>query len=358
MVMAAVLLPIATASASTESQAGAVYVQTNDAKVNAVVAFARGSNGALTMQGTFETGGRGAGAPLGSQGAVILSEDDAYLFAVNAGSNSIASFEVQPDRLSLVGAFPSGGIRPISLTMHGDVLYVLNAGGLANITGFRLGSDGSLARIAGSKQGLSNPMPNAAQVGFSPDGSVLLVTEKSTQLIGAFAVDGGGVASPGVFQSSVGIEPFGFAFDPSGHALVSEAFNGGPGRSAVTSYSVQGTSLRAISPSVGTTQTAACWVAVTSDGHLAFVSNTGSGTISSFGVAGDGSLTLLYPVAGLDGAHAAPIDIDLTTGDGYLYALNSGFGTISKFQVNGSGDLTNTKMFGALPPSAVGMAAR
>ena len=73
-------------------------------------------------------------------------------------------------------------VRPISATIHGRVLYVLNAGGIANITGFRVGSDGTLSRIGGSKQQLSNPMPNAAQVGFNPAGTLLIVTEKSTQL--------------------------------------------------------------------------------------------------------------------------------------------------------------------------------
>ena len=337
--------------------AGAVYVMTNDAKANAVVAFARGANGNLQSQGTFATGGRGAGAGLGSQGALILNEEDSLLFAVNAGSNSISSFHVLPDGLDLIGAFSSGGLRPISLTVVGDLLYVLNAGGVANVTGFRVGQDGSLSRIGGSKQPLSNPMPNPAQVALSPSADLLLVTEKSTQLIDVYPVDDQGRAGKGATEPSAGIEPFGFAFDPAGHVLVSEAFNGGPGRSAVTSYQPDGTDLKVISPSVGTTQTAACWVVITTDGGHAFVTNTGSGTVSSYTIESDGSIALMEAVAGNSGPHSGPVDLDLTTDGHFTYVLNSGFGTISKFEVNG-GDLSRMRQFGALPPGATGLAAR
>jgi DNA-binding beta-propeller fold protein YncE len=112
-----------------------------------------------------------------------------------------------------------------------------------------------------------------------------------------------------------------------------------------------------ISASVGTTQTAACWVVVTPDGGVAFVTNTGSGTVSSYAIAKDGSITLLEAMAGRSGAHSAPTDVDLTRDGHFAYVLNSGFGTISKFEVSG-GDLSGLKMFGALPPGATGLAAR
>jgi 6-phosphogluconolactonase (cycloisomerase 2 family) len=200
-------------------------------------------------------------------------------------------------------------------------------------------------------------MPNPAQVGFSPDGRVLIVTEKSTQLIDMYAVSADGRAGDGVTSPSVGIEPFGFAFDPAGHVLVSEAFNGGPGRSAVSSYQANGTDLNVISPSVGTTQTAACWVVVSPDGQTAFVTNTGSGTVSSYDIAGDGSIALAQAVAGNSGPHSGPTDVDLSDDGQFAYVLDSGFGTISGYEVAGA-DLSNMRMFGSLPPGATGLAAR
>lgn len=338
--------------------AGAVYVLTNEAASNAVVAFERSADGELRAHGSFPTGGRGTGAGLGSQGALVLNDDGSLLFAVNAGSNTVTTFAVGPDGLDRVGVFPSGGARPISLTVHGDLLYVLNAGAVANVSGLRVGPGGALSAIAGSRQPLSNPFPNPAQVGFSPDGRLLVVTEKSTHLVGVYRVRADGRATPPELEPSVGIEPFGFAFTPAGHLLVSEAFNGAPGHSAVTSYQPGRAGLAVVSPSVNTHQTAACWVVVTSDGRFAFTTNTGSGTVSSLGVGGDGSLTLLDPAAGKAGARSAPIDLDLTDDDGFLYVLNSGSGTVGGFAVSDTGGLAGMAMFGQLPASSSGLAAR
>jgi hypothetical protein len=41
----------------------AVYVQTNDATANEVIAFSRTQDGALAPLGRYSTGGRGTGSP-------------------------------------------------------------------------------------------------------------------------------------------------------------------------------------------------------------------------------------------------------------------------------------------------------
>ena len=106
-------------------QPGAVYLMTNQDR-NAVAVFERAPDGTLRPAGTFPTGGGGnpvaeAGDPpfdpLASQGALILSEDDRFLFAVNAGSNEVSVLAVRPNRLTLVDKVASGGTRPISLTL-------------------------------------------------------------------------------------------------------------------------------------------------------------------------------------------------------------------------------------------------
>src|SRR5213080_1292635 len=123
---------------------GAVYTLTNQVGGNAVAVFARGADGRLTAAGTVSTGGTGTGAGLGSQGAVALSDDGRWLFAVNAGSNDVSVFAVRPSGVSLAGRTASGGTRPISLTIHRNVLYVLNAGGDGNISGFTVSASGDL----------------------------------------------------------------------------------------------------------------------------------------------------------------------------------------------------------------------
>src|SRR5262249_36891937 len=159
------------------------------------------------------TGGSGTGGGLGNQGAVGLSDDRRLLFAVNAGSNQITSFEVTPHGLRREALVASGGIEPVSLTVHERLLYLLNAGRRGSISGFTIGPDGELAPVSGSTRSLSSPGAGAAEVSFNSDGSKLVVTEKATDKIDAYAVEADGRASGPVVSNSVGPTPFGFAFD-------------------------------------------------------------------------------------------------------------------------------------------------
>ena len=143
-------------------QAGAVYVLTNQVE-NAVAVFRRTPDGHLTAAGEFSTGGAGNPVaippdppvdPLASQGALIFGPGNQFLFAVNAGSNEISVLSVGRSGLNLIDVVDSGGVRPISLTVHDDLLYVLNEGGTPNITGFTIGGDGTLSPLAGSTQPL------------------------------------------------------------------------------------------------------------------------------------------------------------------------------------------------------------
>jgi hypothetical protein len=138
------------AAAASEEAFGAVYTLTNAASGNEVLVYNRSSDGLIAFQGAYATGGLGSGAGLGSQTAVILSKNNHWLFAVNAGSNQVSAFAVKADGLELVDVVDSGGILPVSLTTYKDWLYVLNAGGSGNISGFAIGLDGSLSPLAGT----------------------------------------------------------------------------------------------------------------------------------------------------------------------------------------------------------------
>src|SRR5260370_6624399 len=212
------------ASAVGGSGEQAVYTLTNQAAGNGVAIFTRAADGTLTAAGTVSTGGTGTGAGLGSQGALALSDEGQLLFAVNAGSNEISAFVVNAEaRLSLVGRVPSGGTRPISLTVHEHLLSVLTAGGRGNISGFTIASNGALTPIAGSTRPLSAPAVGPAQVAFSPDGAVLIVTEKNTNLLGVYRVGRDGVSTGPTPFACAGVTPFGFAFGPLEGLFVSEA---------------------------------------------------------------------------------------------------------------------------------------
>ena len=88
---------------------------------------------------------------------------------VNAGSDELSVFAVEPDGLRLAGRVGSGGSKPTSVAVRGDLVYVLN-NGTPNICGFRL-DDGALTPLEGSARPLSSADADPAQVAFTPDGS-------------------------------------------------------------------------------------------------------------------------------------------------------------------------------------------
>ena len=342
---------------------GAVYAETNAVLGNAVVVFNRAANGKLTPYGTFYTGGSGTGASLGTQGEVILSPDNRMLFAVNAGSNEISVFTVQRRGLTLVDKIASGGTEPVSLTLHDDLLYVLNRKGVSNITGFTVADNGKLTPIRNSTQTLTVALPDPPQVGFSPNGKLLFVTEKATNVIDTFVVQKNGTTIGPIVHASSGQTPFGFSFGPKGEMLVTEAFGGAANASAVSLYLPRANgALDLITGSAPTKQTAACWSVTTKDGKYTYASNTRSGTISGYYIGRTGSLTLLNAdgiTGGISDANISkPTDMTLTPDSRYLYVIEVGIGAIVGWRVETDGSLTDTGTVTILPLSSCGLIAR
>jgi 6-phosphogluconolactonase len=363
-----VLVLFALAGASVRSSAqglkGAVYVMTNQPAGNAVATFNRDASGGLIPAGTTATGGLGFGSgndPLGSQGSLALSGDGHFLVAVNAGSNDISVLEAGNLGLKLVGRFPSGGTEPVSLTLYKDLLYVLNAGGTPNIAGFELNPNGTLTFLSGSIRHLAGgAAASPAQVGFTPDGSFLVVTEKDTNLIDTYRVLENGLPTGPISNPSNGATPFGFAWGRSGALVVSEAAGGSGGTGAASSYRFRGESgdLLTVSGSVGDTQMAACWAVATNDGHFVYLVNSGSGTLSSYSVNSDGELTLLNATSGTTGSGTAPVDGAVSASSEFLYVLDDGTGSVSAFRIGPDGSLTTLSTIAGLPAGSQGIAAR
>src|SRR5262249_30646305 len=150
--------------------------------------------------------------------------------------------------------------------------------------------------------------------------------------------------------------PFGFTFADA-TLIVSEAFGGAAGASAVSSYDVADDQLESITRSAPTTQSAACWVAVTPDGRFAYTTNTGSGTVTGFQVARDGVLERIDDgVTGVPGG--APIDAATSSDGDSLYVLDAARATIVSFGVHDDGSLARRDELTGLPPASVGLAVR
>jgi 6-phosphogluconolactonase len=337
----------------------ALYTMDNAASGNHVLAFGREENGRLLGQGSFATGGTGTGAGLSSQGSVALSHDGRWLFVCNAGSSEVSVMRVTDNGLLLSDKVPSGGAMPVSLALHHNLLYVLNAGGGAgdkdNITAFYFAS-GKLQAVPGSTRALSGDNTGPAQVSFSSDGNTLIITERLTNLIDTFAVGDEGLAGTHKTFQSAGTTPFGFDVRREDRLFVSEAASG-----SASSYDIsQAGDLAVVSAAASTQQKAPCWLLTSHDGRFIYTGNAGSGSISGFSVAPDGSLQLLdadgrTALTG-DGSH--PVDLAQSHDGRFLYNLANGNGTVNAFKVMPNGSLQPVMVITGIPGSAAGLAGR
>jgi 6-phosphogluconolactonase len=329
---------------------GHVYLDDNTAGTNTVSGFDRHVDGSLTpLAGSpFTAGGAGTGAGLASQGAIQVSSDGRFLLAVDAGSNQVSILQIKPDgslKLVPTGVVSSGGPTPVSIAVHDNLVYVANAGAVGpNYTGFTLNPGGHLDPLANSTVSLPNGS-QPADVLFNGPGTSLVGTRAGTSLIDSFVVGGDGLltAAPGSPSSAQGLGPFGSEFQPTNpqQLFVSNAHNVGAGTGTISAFSVAGNgSLTSIGASpFADNQTAPCWIEITHDGQFLFTVNTGSGEISRYAVAPDGSLALLgsTPVGNTGGVGA--VDARLSNDGRTLYVDESRIGAVGAFAVNG-GNLT------------------
>jgi 6-phosphogluconolactonase len=340
----------ASASAQASPVVGHVYVNDNTAGANTIGAFDRHADGTLTPEAgsPFAAGGAGTGAGLASQGALQISPDGRLLIAADAGSNQISVLRVRGNgSLKLVhgGVVPSGGALPVSIAIHGDLVYVANSGtGGSNYTGFRLHKNGRLAPIAGSAVAL----PDGAQPGdvlFNGDGTRLAGTRVGTSQIDSFTVGPGGLltAAPGSPFPAQGLGPFGSQFRPTNpdQLFVSNAHNAGAGSGTVSAFSdsADGALAPIGSSPFADLQTAPCWVEISHDGRFLFTVNTGSGSISRYRIAHGGALTLLGSTAVKASGGVGAVDARLSPDGRTLYVDESKVGAVGAFAVHG-GDLT------------------
>jgi 6-phosphogluconolactonase (cycloisomerase 2 family) len=353
----AVALLVSPASAvAAPLAAPAVFVQTDDPAGNSVLAYSRDHSGGLQLDATYLTGGLGGvldGSAVdhtASQGAVSYDAAHQLLYVTNAGSDTITVFRVRGTSLQRTQVITSGGTFPVSIAVHGNRVFVLDARDGGAIQGYVRAGD-FLARVPQWHRTLHLD-PNATpefthtpgQVAFTPDGSTLLVTTKAnTSAVDAFALDGAGnLAAAPVVTSLPGAVPFAMAFDRVGHVLVAEA-----GTNSLETFTVEPNgSLQSLS-TTATGQAATCWV--TRVGRYAYLSNAGSANLSGYRLAPNG--TTVTPL-GETATDAGTVDAAATSNGHYLYVETGGAGIVDEFLIGADGALTS--IGSVTVPDAVG----
>ncbi|MEO5999031.1 MAG: beta-propeller fold lactonase family protein [Chitinophagaceae bacterium] len=332
---------------------GFVYTMGNGADKNTVLVYKQDANGKLSFGTVYNSGGKGLGKGLGSQGALILDKASMMLYAVNAGDNTISSFKVASNgTLQLHQTIGSGGTMPISLSVYKSWLYVVNGGG--NICGFKVSGMGDLSMIPGSMQKLSNGDAGPAEILFQPDGSHLVVTEKNTNKICTFKVNSMGVAEAPVVNPAYAETPFGFVIAGVNQLIITNAFGGAAGKSVISSLSVGDNGVTGLTSSVPNMQTSVCWITLTKDEDYAYVTNTSSNTISSLHIGAKNRLELVDATAAKTGT--APIDIIVSSDAKFIFNVNSMSRSISGYKIMPTGGLKNVSEVMDLPASAAGLA--
>lgn len=355
----------------------AVFVQTDNLAGNAIDVFAEHPDGRLSLQDTVPTGGLGGQTTgsvadrLASQGSLTYDPQHRLLFAVNAGSDSLSVFSVQGQVLHLLQVVSSGGDFPDSVAVSGDLVYVLDAGGSGAVAGYRIvgpgrpagvgpgGPGDRLLSLAGSSRtlGLSNSTPpyflaSPAQIGFSPNGSELIVTTKgSTSSLDVFTVSSAGSlsATPKVTADD-GEVPFAFTFTPSGRLVTAEAAN-----STLHTYALgSGGSLTSLSASVPDGQSALCWI--TPVGGYYYVANAGSNNVSAYTVAPDGTPSVVGATGVVATTDGGPIDMASSVDGTTLYVEAGAAGAVDEFHVNADGSLSGLGSVAGLGTGIEGIA--
>lgn len=355
----AVTSPAFAASPAPSHGNGAVFVQTDNLQHNSVVSFARSASGAVTRVGVFRTGGQGGvetDAPvdsLASQNSLTYDPLHSLLFAVNAGSDTVTAFAVDGTQLTRLQIVPSGGQFPVSVAVHGRMLYVLNAGGAGRVTGYRIATNRRLTGLPGAHRSLKlanqtppNFLTAPADIVVTPDGRHVVVTTKANNTVDVLNINSTGGLAAAIPNVSAGTVPFAVAFGQRGRLVVANA-----GGSTVSTYTVSaGGRLRTITAGVADGQAALCWIV---GAHRTFYgANAGSSTISAFAVRRDGTVVLTGTP---DGVVAQPIgaggtiDLAITRDGTELFAQNSFDGSIAGYRIEPDSTLTLVSTASGLP---------
>jgi DNA-binding beta-propeller fold protein YncE len=266
----------------------------------------------------------------------------------------LSTFAVTPGGLVLKSVVDTGGLTPTSVTEHEGLVFVLNAGGSGNVTGLR-NRGGQLTPVLGAVGTLSaNTGTAPGQVSFNEDGDVLVVTERATNRLTSFAVKRDGTLDGKTVTASAGAVPFGFAFTRRDTLVVSEAAGSG-----ASSYRFNERSAQPIlvTPSLANGQGAACWVAVTPDGKIAFTANAATSTVSSYAVARNGQLSLQAGVAASTGTGAGALDMAVSPGGSQLAVFANRSLNIVSFSIARNGVLVPLGSVGGMPAGSAGLAA-
>ena len=330
-----------------------MYVQSNEGDGNRVFVFRRGADGQLSAPVVISSGGRGDDVPhLTSQGSVAVASDG-RLLVTNAGSGDISVLAIAAEP-KVVAVVSSGGSAPKSIAERDGLVYVLNTGD-RSLVGFRLTAD-ELVEVPGSRRELEAGA-DPAQVGFTPDGTKVVVTDRGANAVLVYPVGADGLLGEPKATPSAGPTPYGFTFARDETLVVTEAFGAAKGKAAASSYRLGADGAELVTSSVGNGRSEICWAVPSADGRYVFTTNFADGAVSRYSVSSGGELVLDDAAAAVtfDGVPGLR-DEDITEDGRFLYAIDADGGRVFGWRVD-DGVLSPLGSWNGLPTTVAGLAA-
>ncbi len=331
---------------SNRTASGTPFYVTNEGVTGpgGLSAYSMGSDGTITAAGTFNTGGGPSG--------IAISPNGSYLYVTNfSGSPGVSAYTIgSGGALTAIttGTFAAGSNpNGIAISPNGNYLYTTNSGsgsgGSDSISGYSIGSGGSLSPITLSAAGFIAGVEPWG-IAISPNGNYLYVTNVSStgaSGLSPYTINPDGTLAAittGTFATGSG--PKGIAISPNGNYLYVTNDGGSISAYTITSGSgalaSNGTFTTVTNPQGG--------IAISPNGNYLYVTNvssSGTNGLSAYAINSGGSLSLSssgYTTG------ATPFGIAISPDGNYLYVTNIGSATgasgISAFRINSDGTLS------------------
>ncbi|KIJ44565.1 hypothetical protein M422DRAFT_252183 [Sphaerobolus stellatus SS14] len=349
-----------------QQAAGAVYFLTNQAAGNFIVSSAIGNDGKVSVKGAIYAGGNGGRVrqhnggdnttdPLISASSINVNGNT--LYAVNAASNTIAMFAIDPrdpTALRPVGnPVNTGGDFPTSISVSNkrNMVCVLNTGTRNGISCFKPSAAKGLVAIPNTTRSLHlNQTSPPTQVAGQTLGHVLFDESETKIMATVQAVDATGrgfLAVWDVNPSTAAIAndfrqlhvngsslPFGMAVLPgkNGVLVADPAFG-------YETYDLSGRGRGGMFPVPGEGTT--CWVVVSEKTKNVYIVDPITALVTEVSVDNNlqSKIVTQHPVP----SGSLIIDVALATisGNDYLYVLSPGHQAIEVLSLEGPGKATH-----------------
>jgi len=362
---------------------GAAYFITNEPTGNFLLAADIGTDGRLTLRRAIDAGGLGAHGitspngpdPLFSQGAIKASSTGNIVATVNAGSNTLAVFKINPNdptSVTMIGKpVGSGGEFPMSLAINkaGNTVCSLNGGAVNGVNCFKVDQQKGLVPMTNTARALklnqttpaTGPAGTASHIVFSEDNKQLIASVKGVPpqpgFLAVFDVSSDGSLSQD-FQSVApekgGLLPFsmtvipgknailatdaGLGFDIFDFAQKAGAGNATAGAGRSSAVAING-------------QVATCWSSFSPKTKNFYLTDIGTATVTEINIDGNlkGSIVKQYA----QGQGSGTIDNDIVSvgNNDFMYVLSANATRIDVLSLNAPGQARNIQKLDIAGPA-------